>query len=205
MKKQSIPFGFGFGRVVFAIALLLFRSPNSETARTPTEVLKEDSGFYDYFHPGRVYHLEPQQVHLSYWGDPTQMWVTWVTFDNVTLDSKEIDCFVEWGEGDLTRKTGGTISYFADEGKEKRIIYVHRALMTDLKPDKKHVYHVGGPRTGWSDVFWFSRHARGRELDIKIRYVWRHGQFFRNINSSLTGGSLAWEFRRYFPLRRLRL
>jgi len=124
-------------------------------ARTALDVEKEDTGLFEYFHPGRVYYLEPQQVHLSYWGDPTQMWVTWVTFDNVTLDNKRIDSYVEWGEGDLQFRANGTISHFADHGKEKRVIYVHRALMTDLKPDKNHVYHVGGPRTGWSDVFVF--------------------------------------------------
>jgi len=125
-------------------------------ARSPIDIVKEDKGLNaDWFHPGRVYNLQPQQVHLSYWGDPTKMWVTWVTFDNVTLDNKSVDSFVEWGLGNLRHKANGTITNFVDEGKEKRVIYIHRALMTGLKPDQPHVYHVGGPRTGWSDVFTF--------------------------------------------------
>jgi len=145
-----------------AAVLCLLCSQITET-RSQSAIEKEDSGLFDYFHPGRVYHLEPQQVHLSYWGDPTKMWVTWVTFDNVTLDNKTIDCFVEWGQGELTHKANGTIRYFVDQGKEKRIIYVHRALMTGLKPDKPHIYHVGGPRTGWSDVFTFRAMRAGED------------------------------------------
>ena len=76
-------------KMVLALLIVLACSPfTTSGARSPVKVSKEDTGLYDYFHPGRVYHLEPQQVHLSYWGDPTQMWVTWVTFDNYTLDDK---------------------------------------------------------------------------------------------------------------------
>ena len=80
-------------RAIIAMAAICSPIWNVD-ARTALDVEKEDTGLFDYFHPGRVYYLEPQQVHLSYWGDPTQMWVTWVTFDNVTLDNKVRVIFV---------------------------------------------------------------------------------------------------------------
>jgi len=168
LYKTSLPF----------LLILLSLQRSAILARSPAVVAKEDLGAMDYFHPGRVYYLEPEQVHLSYWGDPTQMWVTWVTLDNHTLDNKPIDSFIQWGENDLTYSANGSVSYFADEGKEKRIIYIHRALMTGLKPDKKHLYHVGGPRTGWSDVFTFRAMRAGHEWTSRFAMYGDMGNSF---------------------------
>ena len=33
----------------------------------------------EYFASGKVENLQPEQVHLSYWGNPKEMWVTWVS------------------------------------------------------------------------------------------------------------------------------
>ena len=38
-----------------------------------------DVGFEEYFAWGNVENLQPEQVHLSYWGNPEEMWVTWVS------------------------------------------------------------------------------------------------------------------------------
>ena len=34
----------------------------------------------EWFGAGNVEYLQPEQVHLSYWGNPQEMWVTWVSW-----------------------------------------------------------------------------------------------------------------------------
>ena len=49
------------------------RSEQSVTFERPEDG-KGNVGYpYNPFEP-----LQAEQVHLSYWGDPTEMWVTWV-------------------------------------------------------------------------------------------------------------------------------
>ncbi|KAJ8290422.1 hypothetical protein GJAV_G00012650 [Gymnothorax javanicus] len=97
------------------------------------------------------YKTQPEQVHISYPGDPYSMVVTWTTF-NATESVVEYNV---WGGKlfDLTAKGASTI--FEDGGSENRKLYIHRVTLTDLKPGSPYVYHCGS-KDGWSDIFYFT-------------------------------------------------
>nr|XP_014351713.1 PREDICTED: iron/zinc purple acid phosphatase-like protein [Latimeria chalumnae] len=94
--------------------------------------------------------IQPEQVHLSYPGDPKSIVVTWTTFNKT-------DSVVEYGlcGGKLFESVAeGSSTLFVDGGKEKRKLYIHRVTLTGLKPGFTYVYHCGSS-TGWSDLFAF--------------------------------------------------
>lgn len=93
---------------------------------------------------------QPQQVHISATGDVTEMMITWVT------TSADIDSLVEFGLADqaLDLKASGSATKFVDGGSEKRVMYMHRVKLIDLKPDTSYDYHCGS-MDGWSSVFRF--------------------------------------------------
>jgi len=99
------------------------------------------------------FNFQPEQIHLSYGGQPSHMTFTWLTF-NYTEPS-----VVEYGPfgGSLFNltATGMSAVKFIDGGTEKRVMYIHRVTVDNLKPGKRYVYHVGSPVTGWSEVFFF--------------------------------------------------
>ncbi|XP_077516899.1 acid phosphatase type 7-like isoform X3 [Amblyomma americanum] len=97
---------------------------------------------------GPVLYVEPEQVHLSYGALPTQMVVTWTTFHPTN------ESVVEFGENGLDRRATGYSSKFYDGGSERRLIFIHRVVLEDLRPGAFHVYHCGS-RMGWSATFWF--------------------------------------------------
>uniref|UniRef100_A0A8C6U6V2 Purple acid phosphatase n=1 Tax=Neogobius melanostomus TaxID=47308 RepID=A0A8C6U6V2_9GOBI len=94
---------------------------------------------------------QPEQVHLSYPGLAGWMEVTWTTFSKT-------DSTVEYGllGGRLFDMSArGNSTLFVDSGDEKRQMYIHRVILTDLKPVATYVYHCGSDE-GWSDVFYFT-------------------------------------------------
>ncbi|KAK7462485.1 hypothetical protein BaRGS_00038454 [Batillaria attramentaria] len=93
-------------------------------------------------------HYQPQQIHLSYGGEPTEMWVTWVTMDYTTSST------VLYGQQTLDRGVLGNATKFVDGGKLQRTMYIHRAKMDGLKPGQRYSYVVGG-HNGWSEMFHF--------------------------------------------------
>ena len=59
------------------------------------------------------------------------------TITNKTNDGILAQSFVEYGTRGFTQRQEGKLSHFIDGGSEKRWIFVHRAKMTNLEPDKR--------------------------------------------------------------------
>ena len=83
-----------------------------------------------------IFHMEVTTFTLRsqkngiFSGDPTKMWVTWVTFD------KTKGSVVEYGlsEHGLSQNKSGNQKLFKDGGSLGRTMYMHRVLLDNLKP-----------------------------------------------------------------------
>ncbi|XP_071833224.1 acid phosphatase type 7-like [Apostichopus japonicus] len=94
------------------------------------------------------YLTQPEQVHISATGNPTEMMVTWNTVNSTNISA------VEFGlNGEFSKTTTGYSSKFT-EPEEGRVQYIHRVLLSGLKPGKVYTYHCGSPE-GWSSLFYF--------------------------------------------------
>ncbi|CAI4222936.1 unnamed protein product [Auanema sp. JU1783] len=76
----------------------------------------------------------PEQVHLSFRGDFSNMAVSWITFEDDTT-------VVSYGESsnNLNKVAKGTQEVWEFEGITR---YVHRALMTNLKESTRYYYQI---------------------------------------------------------------
>ncbi|PRP87670.1 putative purple acid phosphatase 20-like [Planoprotostelium fungivorum] len=91
---------------------------------------------------------QPEQVHLALAGDGTNSMVAmWVTMNPDTS-------IVKWGVSlDLLDvNVLGNSTTYTSGGWSGRI---HRAVMTNLKPNTKYYYQVGGAAAGFSEVYSF--------------------------------------------------
>ncbi|PAA49848.1 hypothetical protein BOX15_Mlig013810g3 [Macrostomum lignano] len=104
---------------------------------------------------------QPEQVHLSVTNDPTQMVVTWVTQSPTNGTS------VDYGTNRFDRSASGIQEKFVDGGSAKRVIYIHRAVMSGLRPGQRYVYRVGS-ELGWSDVFLFTATKSGSDWPARF-------------------------------------
>ncbi|XP_039768234.1 acid phosphatase type 7 isoform X2 [Ornithorhynchus anatinus] len=92
----------------------------------------------------------PEQVHLSFQGEPGSMTVTWTTW--VATDS-EVQFGLEPGEI-LPARVRGTCSPFVDGGILRRTLFMHRVVLRGLTPGVRYAYRCGSIR-GWSRRFRF--------------------------------------------------
>ncbi|XP_043292309.1 acid phosphatase type 7 isoform X1 [Cervus canadensis] len=98
----------------------------------------------------------PEQVHLSYPGEPGSMTVTWTTWVPVPSE-------VQYGlqpSGPLPFQARGTFSPFVDGGILQRKLYMHRVTLRGLLPGVQYVYRCGSAQ-GWSRRFRFRALKKG--------------------------------------------
>ncbi|XP_053577580.1 acid phosphatase type 7 [Bombina bombina] len=94
---------------------------------------------------------QPEQVHLSYTGDPTSMTVTWTTFG---LTKSVVEFSALPGPITFNLSAYGNDTLFVDGGELKRKLFIHRVTLQGLIPGHKYAYHCGSD-LGWSPIFSF--------------------------------------------------
>ncbi|XP_077292142.1 acid phosphatase type 7 isoform X2 [Arctopsyche grandis] len=97
---------------------------------------------------------QPEQIHLSFGDNVSEVIVTWSTFD-ATPDS-----IVEYGIGEMNMTATGKSTLFVDGGKSKHSQYIHRVRLPNLRPKQRYVYHCGSS-LGWSLELWFNTVPQG--------------------------------------------
>uniref|UniRef100_A0A8C8RLR8 Purple acid phosphatase n=1 Tax=Pelusios castaneus TaxID=367368 RepID=A0A8C8RLR8_9SAUR len=105
----------------------------------------------------------PQQVHLSYPGEPTAMTVTWTTF-------APAGSIVEFGPEPgraFIASVRGEASLFVDGGCERRRLYIHRVTLRGLVPGQRYVYRCGSLR-GWSRPYSFRALPNGTNWSPRL-------------------------------------
>lgn len=113
---------------------------------------------------GPLYRHQPEQVHLSYPGDPTCMTVTWTTFSDTpsVVKYRKLpgpETFLDFATGNST--------IFVDGGILKREMYIHRVTLTGLEAGQHYVY-ICGSDLGWSKKFNFVALQNGTEWSPRL-------------------------------------
>ncbi|CAH1792329.1 unnamed protein product [Owenia fusiformis] len=103
---------------------------------------------------GQPFFPQPEQVHLSYAGNPTEMVVTWVT------QSATNSSIVQFGIAKPTQAIIGKQELFKDGGSEARLFYIHRVTLFHLTPGMSYKYRCGS-ELGWSDMYSFTAMQSG--------------------------------------------
>ncbi|KAE8585857.1 hypothetical protein XENTR_v10021478 [Xenopus tropicalis] len=95
--------------------------------------------------------VQPEQVHLSYTGDPLSMTVTWTTF---APTPSVVKYSTVPGPLLFNISAYGNATQFVDGGFMKRKMFIHRVTLKNLTPTQRYVYHCGSD-FGWSPQFYF--------------------------------------------------
>lgn len=107
--------------------------------------------------------FQPEQISLACTGDPTEMMVTWVTFSPTVNPTVEYNVHGE----PLRFNAAGIMTKFKDGGWLHRVLYIHRAKLTGLKPDQSYDYRCGGEDL-WSEVYTFKTLRNGEDWSPRI-------------------------------------
>lgn len=97
----------------------------------------------------QIFSYQPEQVHISFGKNVSEVVVTWSTF-NDTQES-----LVEYGIGGMILQEKGASKVFIDGGSASHTQYIHTVTLKNLSPNSKYVYHCGS-NMGWSAEFWFN-------------------------------------------------
>jgi len=105
----------------------------------------------DQLKPCQVNKTLPMHVHLALVGDPTQMSVTWQTFDytNTSIVIYGLSEIGPW----YGKASGNEYTYLESAG------YHHKVVLQGLTPDTLYFYYCGDSEGGWSQVFSFKTEA----------------------------------------------
>jgi len=115
----------------------------------------------------------PEQVHISYIGDPhTQMGIVWTTLNNVSS-------VVQYGTSPsrLTSALHGSVGTFTEGGW---IGFMHYARLNNLVAGTTYYYRVGDGQNAWSKTFSFKTEPLNTNRVIRIVEIGDMG----NVNSA---------------------
>ncbi|CAH8842439.1 unnamed protein product [Trichobilharzia szidati] len=90
----------------------------------------------------------PEQIHIALGEEPSSISVTWVTAEPTESS------IVLYGTNRLNMMNTGYAKQFIDGGREKRTMYIHHVVLTDLIGNTLYNYKCGSP-DGWSSVLQF--------------------------------------------------
>ncbi|KAF7242251.1 Acid phosphatase type 7 [Varanus komodoensis] len=114
---------------------------------------------------------QPEQVHLSFPGDPTSMMVTWTTF----LPAESIVLFGRDPGEAFTRSARGWASRFVDGGKLGRTAFIHHVSLEGLEPGQRYAYRCGSEQ-GWSRPYSFQALLNGSDWSPRFAVFGDLGQ-----------------------------
>ncbi|KAF6211415.1 hypothetical protein GE061_011927 [Apolygus lucorum] len=106
--------------------------------------------YYIYFFSEANPNILPEQVHIAFGDNPSEIVVTWNT--QAETPTAFVDYRAEFVR--LKHRANGETKLFVDGGKRKRKQFVHRVYLKNLKPSTLYVY-VCGSSLGISKEFSF--------------------------------------------------
>lgn len=85
----------------------------------------------------QVFYYQPEQIHLAYGDNTSEIIVTWSTKNNTK------ESIVEYGINGFALRAVGSASLFVDGGEGKHAQYIHRVVLKHLTPDSKYgMYYI---------------------------------------------------------------
>lgn len=97
----------------------------------------------------------PQQIHLSFGAHLDQMVVTWMT---MRPTAHAYVLYAPVGKR-MNQVAVANSTLYENPGQEGRLVYIHRATLTGLRPSTRYTYQVMSRRTGATPLFFTSRPA----------------------------------------------
>ena len=98
------------------------------------------------------YEYLPQQIHLSYTNNSSEVMVTWSTL----LNTQNSTIKYSPNKPILNKNvTTSNITKFIDGGILKKVQYINRVLLSNLTLDTEYYYICGNEKYGWSDIYKF--------------------------------------------------
>jgi len=94
---------------------------------------------------------QPQQIHLSLTGDPTEMFVMWTTVDQISSTVQ----YSTRNNGKFDFSLNGTWDYYYLPYPPFQSPYIHSAKLENLTLNTRYYYQVGSLDGGWSNTSFF--------------------------------------------------
>lgn len=95
---------------------------------------------------------QPEQIHLSLGASPSEMVVTWLTFDDTEKSLVNFGLITDKKPGQVVE---GKCTEFIGNRKSKTKRFIHRVTLTGLVPGNTYQYRVGS-EYGWSALYKFT-------------------------------------------------